>query len=234
MSGIFLPPLRATDMRVIAHGGAGDVPAAPDARHSALASAVETGVSESEPLDAVVATIHLLESDPRFNAGFGSWPQSDGIARTDAGLMTDDREVGAACSMPGVEHAVSVARVVLEETPHVLVSGVHAVDLAADFGIETAVDLQSERTRTRWNELEGTPTGGPRTTSNGSRDGSAATTRSAPSPSTGIASLRRLRPGVAGWRSRVGWVTSPRSGADSTPHRPGARVRPGWARTSPG
>ncbi|MGM0397686.1 MAG: isoaspartyl peptidase/L-asparaginase [Halobacteriota archaeon] len=148
-------------MHVIAHGGAGDVPAAPDARRSVLESAVETGVAESEPLDAVVATIHVLESDPRFNAGYGSWVQSDGIARTDAGLMTDDREVGAACSMPGVEHAISVARVVLEETPHVLVSGVHAVDLAADFGIETAVDLRSERARTRWDELEGTPTGGP-------------------------------------------------------------------------
>ncbi|MFW6265683.1 MAG: isoaspartyl peptidase/L-asparaginase [Halanaeroarchaeum sp.] len=148
-------------MRVIAHGGAGSVPDDPDARRSVLESAVENGVVASTPLDAVVATIEDLEADDRFNAGLGSWPQSDGIARTDAGLMTADREVGAACSMPGVEHASSVARVVMEETPHVLVSGVHAVDLAADFGIETGVDLWSDRTRGRWDDLEETPTGGP-------------------------------------------------------------------------
>jgi beta-aspartyl-peptidase (threonine type) len=56
--------------------------------------------------------------------------------------------------MPGVEHAVSAARVVLAETPHVLVSGPHAVELAADHGVETDVDLWSERTRERFKEVD--------------------------------------------------------------------------------
>ena len=63
--------------------------------------------------------------------------------------------------MPGVEHAVDVARVVMAETPHVLVSGVHAVDLADAFGIETGVDLWTDRTRSRWDDLEDQPAGGP-------------------------------------------------------------------------
>jgi isoaspartyl peptidase/L-asparaginase-like protein (Ntn-hydrolase superfamily) len=64
--------------------------------------------------------------------------------------------------MPGVEHAVSAARVVMEETPHVLVSGDHAVDLAADYGVETGVDLWSEKTSEKWDDLDSTPEGTPR------------------------------------------------------------------------
>jgi len=148
-------------MQVLAHGGAGEEPTAPRERQGVLDEAVRTGLGETTPLDAVTATVRVLESDPRFNAGVGGTVQSDGIIRTDAGVMTDDRSVGAACSMAGVEHAVSVARVVLDETPHVLVSGEHAVSLAADFGVETDVDLWTDRTRERWDALEDYPEGGP-------------------------------------------------------------------------
>jgi beta-aspartyl-peptidase (threonine type) len=54
--------------------------------------------------------------------------------------------------MPGVERAGEVARLVMEETPHVCVAGVHAVDLADAYGIEVATDLWSERTREQWAE----------------------------------------------------------------------------------
>ncbi len=137
-------------MRVIVHGGAGGGPDDPDARRETLGDAAATGAAESTPLDAVEAALRPLESDPKFNAGVGGAVQSDGVARTDAGAMTDGREVGAAAGMPGVEHAVSAARAVLEETPHVLVAGVHAVDLAADYGVETGVELTTPETRRRY------------------------------------------------------------------------------------
>jgi beta-aspartyl-peptidase (threonine type) len=63
--------------------------------------------------------------------------------------------------MPGVEHAASVARVVHSETPHVFVSGEHAVDLARDFGVETGVDLLTDEKRERY-EAEDPPRGAPR------------------------------------------------------------------------
>ena len=147
-------------MQVLVHGGAGSEPDDPDARRAVLERAADAGASEPNPIDAVEAAVRVLESDPRFNAGVGSAVQSDGEIRTDAGLMTDDRSVGAACSMPGVEHAVSVARVVMEETPHGFVSGEHAVALADAYGIETDVDCWSDRTRERWADLE-PPSGGP-------------------------------------------------------------------------
>ena len=148
-------------MRVVVHGGAGGVPDEPAPRQDVLDGAAERGADAETPLDAVEAALAPLESSPRFNAGVGGAVQSDGVVRTDAGVMTSDREVGAACSMPGVEHAASVARVVHSETPHVFVSGEHAVELADDFGVETGVDLLTDETRERY-EGEGPPRGGPR------------------------------------------------------------------------
>ncbi|MFC6824398.1 isoaspartyl peptidase/L-asparaginase [Halopelagius fulvigenes] len=148
-------------MRVIVHGGAGGVPDDPEPRQETLDEAAATGASAETPVDAVEAAVRVLETDPAFNAGVGGAVQSDGVVRTDAGLMTSDREAGAAAGMAGVEHAVSVARAVMEETPHVLVAGDPAVDLAADFGVETDADLFTEETRQRWADAD-PPAGSPR------------------------------------------------------------------------
>jgi len=145
-------------MQLLAHGGAGGDPAEPETRQQHLTDAVEAGAGESGPEAAVVTTVGELETSPRFNAGVGSAVQSDGVVRTDAGLMLDDGRTGAACAMPGVEHAVEVARVVANETPHVLVAGGDAVALAEAFGVGTDRDLWTDRTRERWETLD-PPTG---------------------------------------------------------------------------
>jgi beta-aspartyl-peptidase (threonine type) len=141
-------------MQVIVHGGAGGVPDDPEPRQAVLDDAAAAGTDAATPLDAVEAAVRVMESSPRFNAGVGACAQSDGILRTDAGVMTDDRSAGAACAMPGVEAAVSVARGVLEGTPHVLLAGVHAVDFAADRGLEDDVDLWTDSTRERFAEAD--------------------------------------------------------------------------------
>jgi beta-aspartyl-peptidase (threonine type) len=140
-------------MQLIVHGGAGDEPDHPGKRQAILDEAAASGVEAATPVEAVVGAVETLESDRRFNAGVGGAIQSDGIVRTDAGMMTDEREVGAACSMPGVRHAVGVARHVMADTPHVLVSGEHAVTLAEGFGIERE-DLTTERTRERFADVD--------------------------------------------------------------------------------
>jgi beta-aspartyl-peptidase (threonine type) len=149
-------------MRTIVHGGAGGTPDEPDARQAVLDEAAETGAAAATPLDAVESAVRTLESSPRFNAGTGGAVQSDGVVRTDAGVMTADRLVGAVCSMRGVEHAVSVARAVLEETPHVLLAGDHAVGFADAVGVETDVDLLTDTTRERY-AAESPPRGPPLT-----------------------------------------------------------------------
>ncbi|AAG20072.1 MULTISPECIES: isoaspartyl peptidase/L-asparaginase [Halobacterium] len=148
-------------MRVLVHGGAGAPPDAPAPRQDTLETAADTGASHATPVDAVTAAVRVLERDPAFNAGTGATPQSDGVIRTDAGMMTSDRAAGAAASMPGVEAAVAVARAVMADTPHVLLSGVHAVDFAADTGIPVESDLWTADTRARWDDLDSHPDGSP-------------------------------------------------------------------------
>jgi beta-aspartyl-peptidase (threonine type) len=147
-------------VRVICHGGAGGVPEEPAARQAVLDDAAETGAEAETAVDAVEAAVTVLEADDTFNAGVGGAVQSDGVIRTDAGLMTSDRAAGAVASCRGLRDAVSAARVVMEETPHVLLAGEHAVELADAFGIETDVNLQTAETRETYAEAD-PPSGGP-------------------------------------------------------------------------
>ncbi|AZH26822.1 isoaspartyl peptidase/L-asparaginase [Haloplanus aerogenes] len=144
-------------MRVIVHGGAGSGTGAgrpTPARQAVLDAAARDGAAAGTPLDAVESALRRLETDERFNAGRGGAVQSDGVVRVDAGCMSQDRTVGAVAAVPGVEHAVSAARVVAEETPHVCVAGREAAALAADFGVATGVDLTTARTRERFADAD--------------------------------------------------------------------------------
>ncbi|WP_276272793.1 isoaspartyl peptidase/L-asparaginase [Haloarcula litorea] len=141
-------------MFVIVHGGAGSAPDAPAGRQATLSEAAERARDAATPVEAVRTAVRPLEADPAFNAGVGGAVQSDGVVRTDAGLMTDDGTTGAACAMSHVAHALDVAHVVARETPHVLVAGERAVDLAAASGVETDADLLTDETRTRYEDAD--------------------------------------------------------------------------------
>jgi isoaspartyl peptidase/L-asparaginase-like protein (Ntn-hydrolase superfamily) len=147
-------------MHVIVHGGAGSPPESPATRQETLTDAAEQATGSERPMDAVPAALRPLESDPAFNAGVGGAVQSDGEVRTDAGLMTDDGRVGAACAMSGVVHATDVAHSVGTETPHVLLAGNEAVDFAAGMGVDTGCDLTTAETRRRYEDAD-PPDGGP-------------------------------------------------------------------------
>jgi beta-aspartyl-peptidase (threonine type) len=137
-------------MKVIVHGG---VTSETAEQQAVLDEASKAGGRENNPTDAVISAIRILESCELFNAGIGGAVQSDGTIRTDAGLMTDDLEVGAACSMSNVEHAIEVAEVVRKETPHILISGENAIKLASDFGISTDKNLWTNKSRERWENI---------------------------------------------------------------------------------
>jgi beta-aspartyl-peptidase (threonine type) len=147
-------------VHVIVHGGAGGVPDDPAPRQAVLDEAAATGAAANSPLDAVEAAVNVLEVEERFNAGVGGAVQSDGVVRTDAGVMTDDRSAGAVAGLAGVRDAVSAARAVLERTPHVLLAGERGRAFVADAGVETDVDLFTAETRERWAAAE-PPTGAP-------------------------------------------------------------------------
>jgi len=148
-------------MDVLVHGGAGSEPDEPAAARRALDAAANAGTVAGAPLAAVVAAVRRLESAPLFNAGVGSAVQSDGRIRTEAGLMTGDGRCGAACGMTGVEHAISVARYVALETPHVLLAGEPASRLAEAADVAPDRDLWTAATRDRWDAADHPPVDDP-------------------------------------------------------------------------
>lgn len=88
-------------------------------------------------LTAVEQTIGALEQSGFFNAGRGSHVQLDGVRRMDASIM-EGRELlaGAVASIEGIVHPISAARLVMEQTPHVLLVGKPASAFARHFQLE--------------------------------------------------------------------------------------------------
>jgi beta-aspartyl-peptidase (threonine type) len=130
---------------LVVHGGAGsprdgkveDEPA----HHSALAVALQAGMAVLDvggsALDAAEAAVRTLEDCPLFNAGRGSVLTSKGMVEMDAAIMDGAaRRAGACAHITGIRHPVSLARRVMEATPHVLLVGPDAEALGRAQGLE--------------------------------------------------------------------------------------------------
>ena len=127
---------------MVVHGGGGTVPAdasaeAVEAWRDGLREALEKGKSIVESggssLDAVEATIHVLEKNPLFNAGKGAVFNSAGGHELDASIM-DGRSLagGAVAGVTTIKHPIELARRVMEQTGHVLLSGPGAEQFATE------------------------------------------------------------------------------------------------------
>ncbi len=91
----------------------------------------------SSALVAVEQTIRVLERSGLFNAGKGAHLQLDGVRRMDASIMEGEcLRAGAVASIEGVIHPISAARLVMEETDHVLLVGPMATKFARHFKME--------------------------------------------------------------------------------------------------
>jgi L-asparaginase / beta-aspartyl-peptidase len=125
---------------ILAHGGAGPRRVTP-AQSTCLADALAAGyglLAQGESaLNAVECTIRFLEQSGLFNAGRGANRQLDGRQRMDAALM-DGRhlQVGSVASIEGILHPISAARLVMEETDHVLLVGPSAGRFARHFKLD--------------------------------------------------------------------------------------------------
>ena len=85
-------------------------------------------------LTVVEQTIRVLERSGLFNAGTGALLQLDGVRRMDASIMEGQQlRAGAVASIESVVHPITAARLVMEETDHVLLVGPSATAFAAHF-----------------------------------------------------------------------------------------------------
>lgn len=123
------------------HGGAGTIarsemtPAREKAYRDGLEQALRMGGAVlkegGSALDAVEAAVRSLEDCPHFNAGRGAVFNADGQHEMDASVMRGDTlQAGAVASVQNVRNPVSLARRVMEKSPHVLISGLGAFEFA--------------------------------------------------------------------------------------------------------
>ncbi|HEY6551950.1 MAG TPA: isoaspartyl peptidase/L-asparaginase family protein [Vicinamibacteria bacterium] len=129
---------------LIVHGGCGTPPASEErSRYDACERAADAGWAILKKgggaEDAVEAAVRWLEDEPVLNAGTGSYLQADGVARLDASLMTSDGRAGAVAQVPGLKNPIRLARYLLEQDAHVMLSGREALELALRLGHEAAV-----------------------------------------------------------------------------------------------
>ncbi|SVD46450.1 uncharacterized protein METZ01_LOCUS399304, partial [marine metagenome] len=103
-------------------------------------------------LDAVEAGARAVEDEPSFSSvGFGGLPDREGHVTLDACIMDATGVCGAVACLHDVRHPISVARKVMEETPHVMLSGEGALRFALEQGFQRE-NLLTEDAERRWRE----------------------------------------------------------------------------------
>ena len=172
LSGLFFIMLLIQSMAVMAekapiaiaiHGGAGTItpekmtPEREKAIRAKLKESLEAGYavlqSNGSSLDAVITAIEILEDSPLFNAGIGAVYTHDETHELDASIMRGDTlDAGAIAGVKRIKNPISLARMVMEDSPHVMLSGEGAEVFAAAQGVEL-VDNSLFNTEFRLNGL---------------------------------------------------------------------------------
>ena len=103
-------------------------------------------------LDAVEMGVRLTESDPSVTSvGLGGFPDRDGVVTLDACIMDHESNCGAVAFLENIENPISVARMVMEVTPHVMLVGQGAQKFALEKGFEKT-NLLTEHAKKEWEE----------------------------------------------------------------------------------
>ncbi|MHC2993115.1 isoaspartyl peptidase [Pontibacter sp. HJ8] len=149
---------------LVIHGGAGTItrenmtPDKEKAYKEVLNQALETGYAilqkGGSSLDAVEATVRVMEDSPLFNAGKGAVFTHEGKNEMDAAIMDGrTRNAGAIASVTIIRNPITAARAVMEKSEHVMMIGSGAEKFATEKGIEI-VDPSYFHTETRYQQLQ--------------------------------------------------------------------------------
>jgi N4-(beta-N-acetylglucosaminyl)-L-asparaginase len=117
----------------------------------ACARAVEIMKSGGDTLEAVIAGVNLNEEDPEDSSvGYGGLPNEEGVVELDASVMHGPtRRAGAVASLRGIRTPSKVARLVMEQTDHIMLVGEGALRFAKAYGF-TEENLLTEKSRLAW------------------------------------------------------------------------------------
>ena len=125
--------------------------------HGRLANAAAWGILSVDgiALDAVEAGVRAVEADPACSSvGYGGLPDREGNVTLDACVMDASGACGSVACLSEIRHPVSVARKVMEEAPHVMLSGEGALRFAIEQGFEheNLLTEEAERRLLEWKE----------------------------------------------------------------------------------
>ncbi|WP_246152634.1 isoaspartyl peptidase/L-asparaginase family protein [Sphingomonas montanisoli] len=155
---------------LVVHGGAGQIRrgvldadvdvAVRAALNAALAAGSAILSTGGSALDAVEAAVRVLEDDPHFNAGRGAVFTAEGVNELDAAIMDgSNRDAGAVSAVTHSRHPVTLARAVMEKSPHAMLTGAGADRFGAEHGIDQAPPAWFH-TDERWRQYEELRAGG--------------------------------------------------------------------------
>ena len=156
--------IKETKIGLVVHGGAGTMergkmtPEKEREYRGGIENALRAGWEilqrGGSSLDATEAAVRTFEDDPLFNAGKGSVFNAAGINEMDAAIM-DGRtlKAGAVACVQHVKNPISLARLVMEKSPHIVMSAAGAEDFAKQHGVEL-VDANYFFTQDRWDALQ--------------------------------------------------------------------------------
>lgn len=149
---------------LVIHGGAGTIlkenmtPEKEKAYQAALTLALKTGDSilakGGTAIDAVVASIKIMEDNPLFNAGKGAVFTNDGKNELDASIMDGSNlKAGAVAGITTVKNPITAALAVMQKSEHVMMAGKGAEKFAAKAGCKI-VEPSYFFTKERWDALQ--------------------------------------------------------------------------------
>ncbi len=156
--------LKVNEFALVIHGGAGTIlkknmtPEKEKAYKEKLEEAIKIGYNilknGGKSIDAVEQTIHVLENSPLFNAGKGAVFTHEETNELDASIMTGNNlNAGSVAGVTDIKNPITLARKVMENSDHVMLSGKGASIFAKEQGLEI-VDPKYFFTEKRFNSLQ--------------------------------------------------------------------------------
>ncbi len=118
---------------------------------AACAKAVAMMTSGADTLDAVIAGVNIIELDPNdTSVGYGGLPNEEGLVELDACVMHGPtRRAGSVAAIHGIKTPSKIAKLVMDQTTHVMIVGEGATRFAEAHGYKRE-DLMTEKSRTAW------------------------------------------------------------------------------------
>lgn len=131
-------PVKANQLMVSGFSGKANGPIVLSTWEHGLAAneaAWEVLAKNGKSLDAVEKGVRVTEADlTNRSVGIGGRPDRDGHVTLDACIMDEESRCGSVACIEGIDHPISVARTVMERTPHVMLVGEGAKQFALDYG----------------------------------------------------------------------------------------------------